>query len=234
MNKDTRIDIKGVKIYPFTDPDALVEFAQQRKGLLIAINAEKILYANDNTKRIIADHIGYCDGEWAAMAVRQKGGKATKIAGCELWLHIIRRHQHNRSFYIIGATPEVHRATIEKLRREFPNIRIVGHRDGYIKTEQERQALIEDVVRTAPDFVFVAMGSPKQEVLMEQLNSRHPAVYQGLGGSFNVYTGAVKRAPRWWREHRLEAAYRLITQPQRITRNYRYVQFMWWLATRQV
>ena len=48
-----------------------------------------------------------------------------------------------------------------------------------------------------PDVVFVAMGSPKQELLMEEMSEKHPAIYQGLGGSFDVYTGRVERAPKW-------------------------------------
>ncbi len=93
--------------------------------------------------------------------------------------------------------------------------------------------MIDDVVRVRPDFVFVAMGSPLQELLMADMLSRHKAVYQGLGGSFDVYTGRVPRAPRWWIEHNMEFAYRLVRQPKRITRNIKYVKFAWWLATRQ-
>lgn len=71
----------------------------------------------------------------------------------------------------------------------------MNYRNGYLKTPEERKALIEDIAEKKPDVVFVAMGSPKQELLMEEMLERHPAIYQGLGGSFDVYTGAVKRAP---------------------------------------
>ena len=71
------------------------------------------------------------------------------------------------------------------------------------------------------------MGSPKQELLMEEMMERHPAIYQGLGGSFDVYTGAVKRAPAWWVRHNLEFLYRLLRQPSRIRRQIHLVSF--WL-----
>ena len=58
-----------------------------------------------------------------------------------------------------------------------------------------------------PDIVYVAMGSPKQEKLMERIQKSHDAVYQGLGGSFDVYIGAVKRAPEWWVKNNMEWAY---------------------------
>lgn len=125
--------------------------------------------------------------------------------------------------------PEVHRATIEKLTAQYPGIKIVGHRDGYLRTEAERTTLVDDVVAKRPDVVFVAMGSPVQEILMSEMLKRHKAVYQGLGGSFDVYTGKVKRAPKWWLDHNLEAAYRLLRQPKRIKRDIVYLRFIWWL-----
>lgn len=231
-----RISLRKVEVYPFSEATALIDFADRRKGILVAINAEKIVNADRNaqTLAIINDNIAYCDGAGAVMAMRQKGGEAEKIAGCELWLKIIERfYPEGRSFYFIGATPEVHAATVAKLRAEFPGIKIAGHRDGYLRTPGERAALIDDVAATRPDFIFVAMGSPTQEILMADMLKRHKAVYQGLGGSFDVYTGNVKRAPKWWIDHNLEAAYRLLKQPKRIKRNIKYVTFIWWLLTRQ-
>lgn len=78
--------------------------------------------------------------------------------------------------------------TVEKLRSEYENIRIVGYRNGYIKTDDEKRRLIDDILEKKPDVVFVAMGSPKQELLMEEIQQRHRAIFQGLGGSFDVYT----------------------------------------------
>lgn len=224
-----RVSLRGVEVYPFTHADDLIDFADSRKGILIAINAEKIANATAETLRIINSNIPYCDGAGAVMAARQKGAEVEKIAGCELWLHIVRRFHKDRSFYVIGATPEVNAAAVAKLREEFPGINIVGARDGYIRSDEERRALIGDVADKKPDVVFVAMGSPKQEFLMSEMLARHKAIYQGLGGSFDVYTGKVARAPKWWIDHNLEAAYRLLRQPKRIKRNIVYVKYMWWL-----
>jgi len=69
------------------------------------------------------------------------------------------------------------------------------------------------------------MGSPKQELLMEEIQKQHSALYQGLGGSFDVYIGAVKRAPEWWVKNNLEWTYRLINQPTRIKRQIHLVRF---------
>ena len=85
---------------------------------------------------------------------------------------------------------------------------------------------IKDVAEMKPNVVFVAMGAPKQELLMEEMSAVHSAIYQGLGGSFDVYTGNVKRAPKWWVEHNLEFAYRLIKQPSRIKRQIHLLRFL--------
>ncbi len=118
--KPRQVDLRGVMVYPFSNPDKLIDFADERKGILVAINAEKILNANELTRSIINGNIGYCDGAGAVMAIRQKGAEADKIAGCELWLKIIGRFHASRTFYIIGGKPDVNTATVEKLRREYP------------------------------------------------------------------------------------------------------------------
>ena len=222
-----RVDIRGVKIYPFVSFQELLSYVGDHKGILVAINAEKILHATPETRDIINRNIGYCDGAGAVMALKKKGYKAVKLPGCELWLKIIgSTYKAGKSFYLVGGKQEVIDATISKLKEDFDGINIIGHRNGYIKTDEERKALIEDIAEKKPDVVFVAMGSPKQEFLMEEMAERHKAIYQGLGGSFDVYTGRVKRAPKWWVDHNLEFAYRLIKEPSRIKRQIHLVRFL--------
>lgn len=230
--EDKRISVNGVKINPFTSFDELLDHVARHKGILVAINAEKILHATPQTRDIINRNIGYCDGIGAVMALRRHGQKqAVKLPGCELWLKIIAAlYKDGKRFYLVGSKQEVIEATVAKLKQEFVGIDIVGYRNGYIKTEEERKALIDDIAARRPDVVFVAMGSPKQELLMEEMSERHPAIYQGLGGSFDVYTDYVKRAPQWWVRHNLEFAYRLIKQPSRIKRQIHLVRF--WLLVK--
>lgn len=232
---DNRVTLNGVKVYPFRSFDELLTFAETHKGILVSINAEKILHATDETRDIINRNIGYCDGVGAVYAMRQKGHpEACKLPGCELWLKTIAARYRNKTFYLVGGRQEVIDETVAKLRKEYPGIRIVGCRNGYLKTPEESAALIDDIVAKRPDCVFVAMGSPKQELLMEEMLRRHPAVYQGLGGSFDVYTGHVKRAPRWWIDHNLEFLYRLIHQPSRIKRQIHLLRYAYWLAFRKL
>lgn len=230
-----QIALGGVGVYPFTSADELISYVAERPAILVAINAEKILHATDELKAIYNRNLGYSDGAGAVLALKKKGHqKACKIAGCELWLKIIERYSREKSFYLVGGKPEVIEETIQKLRADFPRINIVGYRDGYLKGNDD-EVLIEDIAAKKPDVVFVAMGSPKQELLMERMQRVHPnAIYQGLGGSFDVYTGRVERAPEWWIRHNLEFAYRLIKQPSRIKRQIHLVRFLFRVLTNRI
>lgn len=214
-----KISIDGVNIFPFSSRDELIKYVDSNKAMLIAVNAEKILHATDQTREIINNNIGYCDGIFTVQALKQKGAKnVVKIPGCELWLDIVKHFENTKSFYLVGAKQEVIEATVSKLKTEYPNLNLAGYRNGYIRNDEERISLIEDIAQKKPDVVFVAMGSPKQELLMGEMQQRHKAIYQGLGGSFDVYTGNVKRAPKWWVDHKVEFAYRLFKEPSRIKR----------------
>ena len=226
--QDNRETLNGVKVHPFKSFDELLEYVNGRKGILVAINEEKILHATDQTRSIINRNIGYCAGIGAVLALKKRGYKdVAKIPGCELWLKIIASlYKDGKTFYLVGGKQEVIEQTVAKLKEEFKGINIVAYRNGYIKTDEERAALIADVAEKRPDAVFVAMGSPKQELLMEEMSQQHAAIYQGLGGSFDVYTGNVKRAPKWWVDHNLEWAYRLVKEPSRIKRQIHLVRFL--------
>lgn len=230
-----KVSLNGVEVFPFDSEQQLLHYVDTHKGVLVAINAEKILHATGQTRAIINRNIGYCDGVGVQIALKQKGYEnACKVPGCELWLKIVARFYWKKTFYLVGSKPQVIKETADKLRKEYEGIRIVGYRDGYIKTEEEKQRLIADIAEKRPDVVFVAMGSPKQELLMEEIQQKHRAIFQGLGGSFDVYTGHVQRAPKWWVDHNVEFVYRLIKEPKRIKRQIHLVKYAWWLMTKKL
>ena len=143
---DNRVTLNGVKVYPFRSFDELLAFAEKQMGILVSINAEKILHATDETRGINNRNIGFCDGAGAVYALRQKGHpEACKLPGCELWLKSIAACHRDKTFYLVGGRQEVIDETVAKLRRDYPGIRIVAYRNGYLKTPEERAALIDDV-----------------------------------------------------------------------------------------
>ncbi len=230
MDLNERVELNGMKVFPFGSPKELLNYVDSHKGILVAVNAEKVTKATDETRAIVNNNIGYADGAGVVVAMHKLGhNDAIRIAGADLWLDIVKESYKDKSFYLIGGKQEVIDETIEKLKENFKGINILGYRNGYIKTEDERNSLIADVAEKKPDVVYVAMGSPKQEFLMADMMKQHPAIYQGLGGSFDVYTGRVKRAPLWWQKHNLEFLYRFLKQPQRYRREYYRLKFLAWM-----
>ncbi|TXE18857.1 WecB/TagA/CpsF family glycosyltransferase [Psychroserpens burtonensis] len=218
--------LNGVMTFAPTSRKELMQYAFDNHKIMVAVNAEKILHATDDSRSLINRNLGYPDGIGAVWALQKKGAtKVVKIPGCELWLDVVSNYYTTKSFYLVGGQQEIIEATIDQLKSQFEGINICNYRNGYIKTEAEELTLIADIKKHSPEVVFIAMGSPKQEGLMERIQKSHQAVYLGLGGSFDVYTGHVKRAPKWWVTHNMEWTYRLLSQPSRIKRQIHLVRF---------
>ena len=121
----------------------------------------------------------------------------------------------------------------EKVNEDVDEIQVQskGTQDGYF-TPDQRQALFERIHASGAKIVTVAMGSPKQEILMRDCRQVHPdALYMGVGGTYDVFTGHVKRAPKVWQNLGLEWLYRLLSQPSRIKRQLRLLRYLRWHYT---
>ena len=106
------------------------------------------------------------------------------------------------------------------------NVNLAGTQDGYFTAEQ-RDALFERIRDSGAKIVTVAMGSPKQEIFMRDCRKIHPdALYMGVGGTYDVFTGHVKRAPKVWQNMGLEWLYRLLSQPTRFRRQLKLLKFL--------
>ncbi|HAT7505603.1 MULTISPECIES: lipopolysaccharide N-acetylmannosaminouronosyltransferase [Citrobacter] len=207
-----------------------------RPGTLVAINAEKMLTAEDNPEvrdLINAAEFKYADGISVVRSVRKKFPQAqvSRVAGADLWEALMARAgQEGTPVFLIGGKPEVLAQTEAKLRAQW-RVNIVGSQDGYF-TPDQRQALFERIHDSGAQIVTVAMGSPKQEIFMRDCRKIHPeALYMGVGGTYDVFTGHVKRAPRIWQSLGLEWLYRLLSQPSRITRQLRLLRYLRWHYT---
>jgi UDP-N-acetyl-D-mannosaminouronate:lipid I N-acetyl-D-mannosaminouronosyltransferase len=217
--------INDYKINAFENKKHFLNQIKNEKKILIAMNAEKILKDDEKLRKIVNENISYPDGIGAVMALKQKGLNTIKIPGSEFWLDIIKEFQNEKSFYFIGSTQEVIENTIRKLKMEYPSINILGYQNGFINEEQKIE-LKEKLQNLKPDVVFVAQGSPRQEFLMDELIKVHPALYMGLGGSFDIYGGTKKRAPKIFLDLHLEWLYRLLKEPTRIGRQLNLVKFL--------
>lgn len=121
-----------------------------------------------------------------------------------------------RRLYLLGAKPGVAQAAADNLRAAHPGLTICGVHDGYF---QDSDAVAAEIRAAAADVVFVCLGSPKQEQWMAQYGAATGArLLIGLGGSLDVFSGQVRRAPKAFQKLGLEWFYRLCTQPSRIGR----------------
>lgn len=227
-----QISLNGVLTYPFKDKTELLNFISDKKQILIAVNAEKIINKNDKLVSIINENNGYPDGIGAVWALRRKGFDTVKIPGVELWLDIINEYYRSKSFYLIGSSSEVIGMTVQKLMSDFPSIDIRNYHNGFFSDEDQR-GILTDIKEVKPDIIFVAMGTPRQEYFMDELLQEYPALYVGLGGSFDVYSGKVKRAPVIF-QNRFEWMYRLFKEPTRLKRQMVLLRFFILLVLKKI
>ena len=216
--------------------DYLFADGNLKQGTLVAINAEKMLTLEDNAevRALINDaEFKYADGISVVRSVRKKYPQAdvSRVAGADLWEALMARAgAEGTPVFLIGGKPEVMAETAQKLRQQW-NVNLVGTQDGYFTAEQ-RPALFARIRDSGAKIVTVAMGSPKQEILMRDCRQVYPgALYMGVGGTYDVFTGHVKRAPKVWQNLGLEWLYRLLSQPSRITRQLRLLRYLRWHYT---
>jgi N-acetylglucosaminyldiphosphoundecaprenol N-acetyl-beta-D-mannosaminyltransferase len=120
------------------------------------------------------------------------------------------------SVYLLGAKQSVLDTCVDKIRRQYPNLRIAGSRNGYF-SEKETSGVVEQIRAARPDFLFLGMGSPMKERFADRYASELGAtVIQGVGGSFDVMADLVKRAPVWIQRIGMEWLFRVMQEPRRM------------------
>ena len=221
--------IRGFRAYAFRSTQQVVAAVRGAHGILVALNAEKVARADPEVRALANRNFGYPDGAGVVLALRRKGLRSARIAGSDLWLELIRDGAPAQRVYLIGSTSRVIEETARRLGRLDPKPTICGYRDGFLRAGED-DALADELIRLRPGLVLVAMGSPRQEVLMARLSGAWPALYMGLGGSFDVFVGAKPRAPAWMQRVGLEWAYQFVRTPRRLRRLPAYVRFACLLA----
>lgn len=246
MNNSTEApsyNIRGLNLLGWRDMQHALDYlyagGNLRQGTLVAINAEKILTAEDDEQirgLITAAEYKYADGISVVRSIRKKfpGAVVNRVAGADLWEALMQRAgQEDIPVFLVGGKPEVLAQTEAKLRQLW-QVNIVGSQDGYF-TDEQRPALFERIRESGAAIVTVAMGSPRQEILMQACREvYHQALYMGVGGTYDVFTGHVKRAPKVWQNFGLEWLYRLLSQPTRIKRQLRLLRYLRWHWTNKL
>lgn len=190
---------------------------------VIAVNSEKVIRAQkdgellDCLRRaalLIPDSIGI------VIAARLLGlGRMERVPGCELMPRICEIAQRRGDgVYLLGAAPAVNEKAVAVLRLKFPALKIAGRHHGYV-SDSDMDRVIDSINASGAAILFLALGSPWQELWMARYLARTQVrLCQSVGGTLDVLAGAVKRAPAVFIGLHLEWLYRLLAQPRRLLR----------------
>lgn len=189
-------------------------FAQNPFKVAMASNNPSLMNVLKSADILIPDGVGI------TIAARLK--KITlkqRVTGVDLMYRLISlADRKGYKVYFLGGKPGVAEQAIINLKKEFPNLNVVGSSDGYFPKENIT-SVIDKINCASPDILFVCMGSPLQELFLHSNQSRiHIPVCMGGGGSLDVYAGKIKRAPIMIQKIGLEWLYRLLKEPKRFIR----------------
>jgi len=203
----------------------------------VVVNVDKVVKAQKSPElmAIINDcSLINVDGMPIVWASRILGAPLKeRVAGIDLFESIMAQaSSRGWRIYLLGAKEDVVQAVRAKYEREHPGIQIVGCRNGYWK-ESEEPDVARAIAAAAPHILFVAMSSPKKEFFLGRYQREMKVPFaMGVGGSFDVVAGKVKRAPIWMQRAGLEWFYRFLQEPRRMF--YRYfiedMGFFWLIA----
>ena len=232
---EQRLEILGIGIDKVNSQQALDKIADfiasGKPHQIVTANAEIIYQASKNEKMrnvINNAQMVTADGSGVVWASRQLGEPLEqRVTGIDLVNSICERSAADKwKIYILGSAPGVAATAAMNIRDKFPGCNIVGTHHGYFNAKEEKQILAE-LEQLKPDVLFVALGAPKQEYwIADHLADLGIPVGMGIGGSMDVLSGNVKRAPKWMQKMSLEWLYRLLIQPTRFKRVLALPKFM--------
>ena len=205
------------------------DIEQNKKSYIVTVNPEKVIKASkDKSLKKILNGAKYQipDGVGIIYASKIKKGKIkSRITGIDTMEMICELcNEENFKIFMYGAEEEVIEKAKAKLENKYPNINICGYINGY---ERDTTKIIDNINNSGANVLFVALGSPKQELFISKnINDINCNILLGVGGSFDVISGKKKRAPRWMRKKGLEWLYRLIKEPKRFFRQTKIISFI--------
>lgn len=231
-----KVVILDVPIDILTMEDALNRLedfiVQQKPHQIITANAEMVMAAQEDEtfKEILWQGDLVCgDGAGVVWASKQYGQPLPeRVTGIDLITGFLPKAvEKGYSLFLLGAAPGVAELAGQELEKRYPGLKIVGTEDGYFSKENE-QTILTKIKQLKPDILLVALGFPRQEKWIKQhLNYLGVPVAIGVGGTLDVLSGKVERAPVWMQKSNLEWFYRLVKEPKRAIRMLALPKFVW-------
>lgn len=212
----------GYNLYPLTfeeTKEKIIGFLKEdKKRIITAINPEKIVRSlSDKKLKEILENSDLLlpDGYGIVVASKILGiGVKERITGIDMYEALLEYgNRANLSIYFLGAKEESVRGVVGRVKKEYSGINIAGFHNGFFNSPEE---ILDDMKDKKFDILFVAMGTPKQEYfIFDNFKNINAKIFIGVGGSFDVFSGKIKRAPKIIRKLGLEWLYRFILEPKK-------------------
>lgn len=200
--------------------DIYALICSSKGGYVVTPNAE--IAENcfiDADLKMAVDNADYVLPDGAGVVMASKicksplAGRATGVDVSSALLGLM--SDGGKRLFLLGGKPGIGQKAAENISAKYPGIVIAGVHHGYFKEDSE---VLGEIVESHPDVLFVACGSPRQELFMQRNRMTTTAVMLGIGGGIDIFAGEAKRAPDFYINNNLEWFYRLLCQPSRIGR----------------
>lgn len=195
-----------------------------KKTFVVTANPETFMISekNEDVRKMLLDKetVMVPDGIGVLKAGKKIGYNIEeRITGIDIANELLKfGNEQKKSIYLFGSKQEVIDSMKEVIKEQYPNLKLVGTSNGYVK---DKDKVFDEIVKLEPDIVLVALGIPLQEMLIyKHLNRFKKGIFVGVGGSFDVMSGMKKRAPKIFIKLNLEWLYRIMKEPKRFKRFY--------------
>ena len=210
-----KVRLLGYDIDTF-DFEGAIQYAKEHSGQVVTINPE--MMSNPDLQDIVnSSELVIPDGIGVQLGLLIKGYNIRRIPGIQ-FAHTLLKEcaKSNQKVALIGAKSEILELAVRNLKTEIENLNIVYCENGYFKDEN---LVLQELQKYQPRLVLCALGSPKQELFINKAKGiLKNSIFIGVGGSFDVWAGVFKRAPKFWQVLGLEWLYRTIKEPKRLKR----------------
>ncbi len=229
LSEIPKVNLLGLDIHKMRMEEVLVlceeRIAERQRLLLGVVNVAKLVNSRKNPqlKASVEDaDVVLADGAGVVWLSRWIGYPLPeRLAGIDIMYRLLKLSDEKKyRVYFLGAKPEVVQEVVSYVRAHYPGLQVAGFRDGYF-SEEESAEVAEAIRESRADILFVAMTSPKKENFLTRWSKTMDVpVCHGVGGSFDVVAGVVKRAPLWMQKLGVEWFFRVLQEPGRMWRRY--------------
>ena len=224
------IDFINISRYSFLKKIVYPSIEQGKKCFIVTANPEVVIATRDDPdfKAIVksADYV-LADGIGVVNASKLINDPIKeRVTGVDLMYDLLQyASDYKKRVFFLGASEEVNIKVIEIVEKDYPGLIIAGRQNGYFNRYDD--SIADYIAGTEPDIIFVALGAKRQEGWIHHyMDKFDKGIFIGIGGSFDVLSGQIKRAPKLWIKLQLEWLYRLLKEPHRMRRDLKVLEFM--------